>query len=97
MFACKTGGSRWHSRPISPRLAYMRRTIHTIDGAKLRSKRDEMGFSARQLATKVDISETHMGRIEMNQRQPSPMVRKRITDALGIELADIAADAVQAA
>ncbi len=75
----------------------MRRTIHAIDGTKLRSTRDEMGFSARQLAAKVGISETHMGRIEMNLRQPSPMVRKRITDALGITLADIAADAVRAA
>lgn len=51
-----------------------------------------MGLSGRQLADLARISETHMSRIEKNLRQPSPMVRKRITDALGIALADIAID-----
>lgn len=67
----------------------MRRTIHAIDGEKLRRIRDEQGFSSRQLALKVGMDPGYLHRIEKGTQQPSPSMRKQITDALGIKLDDI--------
>ena len=71
----------------------MRRTIFVIDGTKVRQIRDRQGLTARQLAKRVGISEAYMGRLEKNERQPSPAVRKALTDALCVPLEDIAVDA----
>ena len=70
----------------------MRRTIHAIDGEKLRNIRDEQGYSARQFALKVGISEGYLNKLENGHQQPSPSVRKRITDVLRVKLAAIAAE-----
>jgi transcriptional regulator with XRE-family HTH domain len=69
----------------------MRRTKFTINGPKVSEMRDERGWSMTQFAAEVGVSYGYMWRLERGERQPSPSVRKRITDALGVPLAAIVA------
>lgn len=70
----------------------MRRTRFAVDGQKIADLRDERGWSSTRFAEKVGISLAFMRRIELGQRQPSPAVRKRITEVLEVPLQAITAD-----
>lgn len=67
----------------------MRQSPNPIDGRKIAALRDRAGYTTRSFATAVGISEAHMGRIEKNQRGPSPTVRNRMLDVLNIRLEDV--------
>ncbi len=73
-------------------LASMRRPPNPFDGHKVARLRDEQGYTTRAFAAKVGISEAYMGRIERGERLGSPAVRRRIVEALGVTLADLAPD-----
>ena len=40
-------------------------------GIRIRDRRDELGWTQRELAEKLGISPTHMGAIERGERNPS--------------------------
>jgi transcriptional regulator with XRE-family HTH domain len=65
-------------------------SILVVDGDAVRKLRDRAGWSTRAFAAIVGISEAFMGRIESGERQPSPAVRKRMAEALGVEVDAIA-------
>ncbi len=67
----------------------MRRSLNPLDGPKIAVLRDLQGLTTRAFAAKVGISESHMGRIESNERSGSPEVRRRIAEALGVDIADL--------
>ena len=74
----------------------MRRTGYTVEGQRIVDLREERGWNATRLAEKVGISLAFMRRIELGERQPSPAVRKRITEALGVPLKAITVDRADA-
>ncbi len=67
----------------------MRRPLNLLDGTKVAEIRDRQGLTTRAFAAKVGISEAHMSRIERNERYGSPDVRRRIAEALGVDIADL--------
>lgn len=70
----------------------MRHTFHPIDGRKVARLRDLQGYTATSFAAKVGISGAYMRRLESGERNPSPEVRNRIAEHLGVSLADITLD-----
>ncbi len=68
------------------------RTRFPVAGHKIADLRDERGWNATRFAEKVGISVAFMRRIELGHRQPSPAVRKRITDVLEVPMQAILAD-----
>lgn len=70
----------------------MRRTRFPVDGQKIADLRDERGWSSTLFAQKVGITLGFMRRIELGTGQPSPAVRKKITDVLNVDLRAITKD-----
>lgn len=67
----------------------MRQSPHPFHGPTVEKLRDAAGYTAWQFAKKVGISGTHMRRLELGERGPSPDVRNRIAAALGVSLEDL--------
>ncbi len=61
-----------------------------VDGPKIRIMRDRAGFSLRQFAREVRADPTHLSRIERGTGSPSPSLRNRIAERLGVTVDDIA-------
>jgi transcriptional regulator with XRE-family HTH domain len=60
-------------------------------GARIRRKREEAGHGLNAFAHLVGISPSWLSRIERDQtHQPSPGVLRRIADALGVAVNEIA-------
>ena len=59
-------------------------------GDLLRRKREELGYSIRQLARSTNINDVTVGRIEQGQfSNPAPDKLARIAEVLQLELADV--------
>lgn len=73
----------------------MRQSPNPVDGRKIARLRDRAGHTSSSFAAIVGVSVAHMARIERNQRGPSPAVRNRILDALGVDLDAVTPDPAQ--
>lgn len=60
------------------------------NGPLIRSKRVELGHGVNRFAAIAGISGPALSRIENGQRSPRPETLKKITDALGCRIADVA-------
>jgi transcriptional regulator with XRE-family HTH domain len=59
-------------------------------GRRLRTRREELGLSKRQLAEQVDMNDATIVRLEQGLfAAPRPDKLSRIADALGLSLADV--------
>lgn len=62
-----------------------------LDGeSPLRVFRDLRGFSAKDLAAKVEVSPAYLSQLETGERDGSLKVWKKIADALNVDLSDLA-------
>ena len=59
-------------------------------GTQIRRRRKELGFGLRRFARLVDVHPSHLSRIERQITHPSPEVLRRIADALGAAITEIA-------
>jgi transcriptional regulator with XRE-family HTH domain len=67
------------------------------DPAKLRRRRVETGLTAKELASRVECSASHLSELESGTRNPSPPLLSAIAEALGCKSADLMPDAKAAA
>lgn len=74
----------------------MRQSLFTVNGTTVRALREAMGYKLGKLAADARISEPFLCRIERGTRQPSTEVRRRIADALGVPVAAIVRQAIEA-
>jgi ribosome-binding protein aMBF1 (putative translation factor) len=58
-------------------------------GAKIRSKREQLGYGLRRFAELVNVSPSHLSRIETGKRGAQPETLKRIARALGTTAKDL--------
>ena len=58
----------------------------TTNGVAVKTIRELLGVSQKDLAARAGISPSHMARIESGLRQPSPAARRAIADVLGVSL-----------
>ncbi len=58
-------------------------------GAAVRKRREEMGLSQEQLATKADLDRTYISGIERGTRNPTLRIVSRIADALECSISDL--------
>ncbi len=75
----------------------MRHSVRPFDGHKVALLRDAKGYTATDLARLVGIHHGSMRRIELGQRGPSPALRNRIAEVLGVGIDDLAPDPVPSA
>ena len=54
-------------------------------GPKVRGLRQGMGWSGRQLSSRVGITPSYLSDIEMSRRLPAPEVSDKIARALGVD------------
>ncbi|MYS34892.1 XRE family transcriptional regulator of biofilm formation [Streptomyces sp. KhCrAH-43] len=59
------------------------------NGLLIRRKRVELGHGVNRFAALAGISGPALSRIETGKRQPRPETLKKITDALGCQIADV--------
>ncbi|MFE2041640.1 helix-turn-helix domain-containing protein [Streptomyces sp. NPDC059477] len=62
------------------------------DGLLIRRRRIELGHGMNRFAALAGISGAALSRIENGQRQPRPETLKKITDALGCQIHEVAAE-----
>lgn len=74
----------------------MRHSVFLFDGKKVERLRDEAGYTAASFAAHLGVNGAYMRRLERNERKPSPAMRNRIADALGVNIRDLAPDPVPA-
>lgn len=60
-------------------------------GLRISQLRQEKGWTQKELADKVGISQNHVSRIEKDKMQPRHSTLKAISNALGIEIEDLEA------
>lgn len=60
-----------------------------VDGDAIRHRRIELGHGMNRFAEAAEISPAALSRIETGRRNPLPETLKKITDALGCEVADV--------
>ncbi len=58
-------------------------------GPVLRHFRKEKGWSQEELAARLDVSRSHIGRLETGKKQPSLKMLFRLADALEIQAFEI--------
>ncbi|MFC4034578.1 helix-turn-helix domain-containing protein [Streptomyces polygonati] len=63
------------------------------NGPLIRRRRVALGHGMNRFAEIAGISGPALSRIENGQRNPRPETLKKITDALGCQITDVAADA----
>ncbi|WP_224273963.1 helix-turn-helix transcriptional regulator [Streptomyces sp. LS1784] len=59
-------------------------------GAEIRRRRELAGHGLRNFAAQVDISASHLSRLERDLRGAQPEVVRRIADKLNAAVSDIA-------
>lgn len=59
------------------------------DGEVIRRLRDSRGLTLSALAKLADISPAHVCRMESGHRHGSFAMRRKLADALGVDIADI--------
>jgi transcriptional regulator with XRE-family HTH domain len=59
-------------------------------GRAINKARKEKGLTQEGLALRVDLHETYISIIESGRRNPTWLVVRRISDALGVPLPDLA-------
>lgn len=59
---------------------------HAINLEALRDFREKEGLSVRQLAKKAGVSFSYLAQIERGEKVPSPVVAKRLADAMGVSM-----------
>ncbi|MFH9134404.1 helix-turn-helix domain-containing protein [Streptomyces sp. NPDC017524] len=64
------------------------------NGRLIRRKRIELGHGMNRFAKIAGISGAALSRIENGQRRPRPETLKKITDALGCQIADVTPEEV---
>ncbi|MDF6043215.1 helix-turn-helix transcriptional regulator [Streptomyces sp. JH14] len=62
------------------------------NGLLIRRRRIALGHGMNRFAAIAGISGPALSRIETGQRRPRPETLKKITDALGCQIADVASD-----
>lgn len=60
-----------------------------VNGATIRAMRELLGLEAKELARRATMSASYLCEIEGGDKQPSAAVRKRIADALGVDVASL--------
>lgn len=60
------------------------------NGKLIRRMREERGFSLRGFADRTGAHFTNLSRVENGMRRPRPQTLKKIADALGVPITDIA-------
>lgn len=63
------------------------------NGRLIRRKRAELGHGLNRFAALIGLSGAALSRIENGHRNPRPETLKKITDALGCQITDVASDA----
>lgn len=63
--------------------------IYGILGKQIRTQRKRLGLSQEALARKVKISLNFLGQIERGTKRPTLATAARISEALGISLAEL--------
>lgn len=58
-------------------------------GKRIRQKREERGWSQEQLAIEADIDNSHLGKLERGEGNPTLKLVFRIAQALEIEFRDL--------
>lgn len=58
-------------------------------GANIRSKREQLGHGLRRFAELVNVSPSHLSRIETGKRGAQPETLKRIARALGTTIENL--------
>lgn len=57
-----------------------------VNGAAVAALREAVGISQVELARRVEISATHLNRIESGEREASPTLIRKLADTLGVSL-----------
>ena len=58
-------------------------------GKRIRQKREERGWSQEQLAIEADIDNSHLGKLERGEGNPTIKLVFRIAKALEVEFRDL--------
>lgn len=58
-------------------------------GKRIRQKREERGWSQEQLAIEADIDNSHLGKLERGEGNPTLKLVFRIAQALEIDFRDL--------
>lgn len=61
-------------------------------GERIRSRRDQLGFSQSQLASQLGITEAMLRDLELGKQRPKPELLVSIASALGVTVAYLFAD-----
>lgn len=75
----------------------MRHAVYPFDGGKVERLRDKAGYSAASFAALVGVNGAYMRRLELGERNPSPRIRNKIAEVLGVDIRDLAPDPQTAA
>lgn len=57
-----------------------------VSGAKIKSKREELGFTQEELAGRVLIGRSAIAQYEIGIKQPSASVLKQLADVFGVPM-----------
>ena len=60
-----------------------------IDGPLIRNLREEAGVNVSRFAREIEISNSHLSRIERSLINPSPEVTAKIARRLGVTISEI--------
>lgn len=63
-------------------------------GAIIKSRRESLGMSRRELAIRAGISRSHLGRIERDEVDPRLSTVRRLARALGLSVLESGVEAV---
>lgn len=66
-------------------------------GERIKSLREQRGFSQRELGQKVGLMQQHISFIESNDRRVHLQLARKLADALGVTVNDLAYEEVTAA
>lgn len=79
------GGTTWSYYQLMTTVVVMK-----ANGTLIRRKRAELGHGMNRFATLIGITGAALSRIETGKRNPRPENLKKIADALGCRITDIA-------
>ncbi|HEY9784909.1 MAG TPA: helix-turn-helix transcriptional regulator [Candidatus Obscuribacterales bacterium] len=61
-------------------------------GKRIRKLREEKGWSQEQLALEAGVDNSHLGKLERGEGNPTIRLVYRIAEALGVEVRDVLAE-----
>lgn len=70
----------------------MKRDIKKVIGENIRKYRQNLGISQEELGHKAKLHRTYIGGVERGERNITVESLIRISDALGVDIADIVSD-----